>query len=279
MTKSELKPYWGDQHAYWNSHFGVRWAELRKMLDTMHGGLYDIVLHAAAIKPGERVLEIGCGSGGMAKQAADQGGDVTGIDISEPMIAAAQLDHSAHAKFIVDDGAYHRGSVPYDLLISCIGSVFFFDPSMAYRNLFENLTPGGRFVFVTWKDVEDNLWMTQLISALKLFVPVSSLLPKEGPGAFSLTDPDQIKTLMSGAGFTEIEIKSVTLPITFAQTGGVDAAVELATKIGLIASFIESLSADDQKEVRVRLARSLKPLERNGRVESNGEVWLVTARK
>src|SRR5271168_1060050 len=82
-----------DQIAYWNGAGGQRWAERQPVQDILLQPVADILIDRARITAGERILDVGCGSGSTTfafARAVGPGGHVMGIDISVPMLARAR---------------------------------------------------------------------------------------------------------------------------------------------------------------------------------------------
>jgi len=81
------------QIAYWNQLAGPRWVALRDRLDAQLAPFGAAALDAAALEPGLRVLDVGCGCGDSTRGAAARvapGGSVLGVDVSGPMLARAR---------------------------------------------------------------------------------------------------------------------------------------------------------------------------------------------
>src|SRR4051812_2360499 len=82
-----------EQRRYWSDVAGPRWVAYQAALDEQLAPYGERVLARAALEPGARVLEVGCGCGGLALQLARRvrpGGSVTGVDVSAPMLARAR---------------------------------------------------------------------------------------------------------------------------------------------------------------------------------------------
>src|SRR6185437_15993623 len=81
-----------DQIAYWNGPGGQRWSDRQAAQDLLLAPISDILSSRIAAKPGKRILDIGCGCGGLSIALAGQvapEGSVLGVDISAPMLARA----------------------------------------------------------------------------------------------------------------------------------------------------------------------------------------------
>src|SRR5437773_11668127 len=92
-----------DQVAYWNGPAGQRWAARQAEQDVVLGPVANLVIDRAKLKPGERVIDIGCGSGATAIAFAREvapSGHVLGVDMSCPMLARAR--QSASKDLLID---------------------------------------------------------------------------------------------------------------------------------------------------------------------------------
>ncbi|MEU0565896.1 class I SAM-dependent methyltransferase [Nonomuraea sp. NPDC005983] len=97
-------------------------------------------------RPGERVLDLGCGTGVLTAQIAARGADVLGIDGSSAMIEKALAQHPG-IDFIVGDGHDFTVADAYDAVFSNAALHWMNrEPGMVIANIHQALTPGGRFV-------------------------------------------------------------------------------------------------------------------------------------
>ena len=139
------------QVAYWNGPHGKLWAQEQEKRDRDHAPMTEAGLALAAPKPGEFVLDIGCGSGTTTLKLAARvapSGEAVGIDISAPMLALARrraAETSARARFIEADATdYAFDSESFDLAFSQFGVMFFADPAATFRNIYSAMKKGGR---------------------------------------------------------------------------------------------------------------------------------------
>ncbi|MGC2781417.1 MAG: methyltransferase domain-containing protein, partial [Bradyrhizobium sp.] len=126
-----------EQIAFWNGPGGARWVERRAELDTMLAPVQEALLERAAIREGERVLDIGCGCGATLIAAAEKvgaGGSVLGLDVSAAMLTCAHETAPADApvSFVQGDAmVHHFKAASADVVISRLGVMYFANPVRA----------------------------------------------------------------------------------------------------------------------------------------------------
>src|ERR671919_2783042 len=113
---------------------------------------------AYGIRPGDEVVDIGCGTGLTTREAARAAapGRVVGVDVSERMIERArQLTEAERLDNVTSelgDAQVHRfDPARFDLGISRFGTMFFSDPVAAFANIASALRPGRRLALLVWQ--------------------------------------------------------------------------------------------------------------------------------
>ena len=174
----------------WNGDSGDRWAANLARLDRMLQDFGDAAIAAADAKPGEHILDIGCGSGtstfALARRV-DPGGHVIGVDISEQLIAIARAATLADAPVdfrLADAASAPMHAEQFDLLFSRFGVMFFDDPVAAFAHMRRALKPDGRLAFVCWRSARENDWVRLPMTAIQHFVDLSPTDP-DAPGPFA----------------------------------------------------------------------------------------------
>src|SRR5438132_11595022 len=151
--------------AAWDGDEGTGWARDWEHHDRAIRGYHLRLLEAAAVAPGERVLDVGCGNGESTRAAARASGDgaALGVDLSSQMLARARELARAvgltNVTFEQADAQVHRFEPNvYDVVLSRFGAMFFADRTAAFANIARAMQPGGRLVMVAWRTLGDNEW-------------------------------------------------------------------------------------------------------------------------
>jgi SAM-dependent methyltransferase len=267
-----------DQKKFWNGAVGARWVEFQADMDRNLTDANAGVLALAAARPGERVLDIGCGAGQathLLAKAVGANGAVTGVDISVPLLDAAIAAGGANETFIEADAAFHAFKPEYDLVCSRFGVMFFDDPPAAFANIRKALKPGGRLAFVCWRPALENQWVTVPAVAAKDLLPPSPPADPLAPGPFAFADPQRVKTILSGAGFQDVAVTKLDGHMNLGADA--DHAAFQMTNIGPLSRALGE--ADDATRERVRLAvkAALEAIRSNGTIKPAIACWLVSA--
>jgi SAM-dependent methyltransferase len=199
---------------HWNEVAGPRWVARAGLQEARNIEVAALLQAAARPLPGERVLDIGCGTGATTvpfAAAVAPGGHVTGVDISEPMLGQASKNIAAsglaNVSLIRADAQAHRFEPEsFDLGISRFGVMFFADPVAAFANICGALRPGGRLHLAVWSSLADNLhWKIPFEIAVGHLGPPAPVDP-HAPGPMAFADPEYFRRVLAGAGFAGIAI-------------------------------------------------------------------------
>jgi ubiquinone/menaquinone biosynthesis C-methylase UbiE len=265
------------QIEYWNGAVGERWARLQETIDGNLASITEGLMSFAAAKPGERVLDIGCGCGTatiMLSKAVGPSGDVTGVDISAPMLAVAR-SRGASANFLEADASVHLFKPTHNLVFSRFGVMFFADPTTAFANIRKAVAPHGRLAFVCWRAVQDNPWSTAPFAAARDLLPAQEPMDPLAPGPHAFADDARLKGILSQAGFRNIRIEKLDSTMNMGATA--DEAAAQALNIGLLARAVAELDKATREKIRARARDALAKFAGPQGITPPAACWLVGA--
>lgn len=275
-----------EQQQAWTAQ-GVDWVDNAAIFEAVLAPFADAVMQAADISAGERVLDIGCGSGTLLQCAAALGALPFGVDISEPMAQAARRRVPEATVSLGDaqtlDLRAVAGGAAFDRVISRFGVMFFDDPVAAFTNIRRAATTGSRLAFVCWRDGDNPMFTAGIdVLAAKLESPPPPLDPT-APGPLAFGDPERVRAVLTDAGWTDIAVEAFDGVCNFG-IGGSDGVEErltliLANRTGqqARAELEPRLGADGWAQVVEELRAELRQQRVDGVVQFPGRTWVVTA--
>lgn len=267
-----------EQIEYWNGKAGQTWVRSLDRIDGMLAPITRALLERAAVVPGERAVDVGCGCGTTTLELASRGALVFGVDVSEPMLALAK-ERAAGRKGVAFrrcDAATQPFTPDHELVFSRFGVMFFSDPAAAFKNLRTGLTPNGRLCFVCWQPMVENAWMSTAGQAVMSFLAKPATAPDpRAPGPFAFADRDYLRSILEAAGFTGIGIESLRVKLHVGDD--LDQAMAFQADIGPVARALAELEGETRTQAlaaaRAALAKHLGP----GGIDLGAACWLVTA--
>jgi SAM-dependent methyltransferase len=241
------------------------------------------IFAAADIKPGARVIDIGCGCGDTTLELARRigaSGHALGLDISAPMLARAseRTPPGAPVEFAEGDATiYDFPPADADLLFSRFGVMFFADPALSFANIRKGLRRSGRVAFACWRDREINpsLWVAAQ-EAYKI-VPPPAPTPPEAPGPFAFAREARVRDILGQAGFANIALRAVDLDLDVAAGHGLDEAVRGALEIGPASRAADGQPEDIRQRIAVGIRAAYTPYLNGNSVKLPAAIWIVTA--
>ena len=269
----------------WQGATGEGWAANADHYDAMLADIAAALLAHAGFAPGERVVEIGCGSGRFARRiaaAVAPGGTVLGIDIS-PALAGLARREAAEAGtnnlqiLVADAQTAMPAGAPFDRLVSRFGVMFCADPAAAMANLHATLAPGGRLDFAVWAPVEGNPWAGAVMEVARTHLGLPPRDPRD-PGPFAFSDEAYLRALLDAAGFQVVSFTPWQGRVRFGGPGVSAAeAAGLAVTGGTLAQPVQNAGAEVKAALLGDLAARMQPYLTAAGVLMPASVHLVTA--
>jgi SAM-dependent methyltransferase len=283
--------------ADWDEERSRLWLETIDARERQLETISDALFEHAALAPGERVLDIGCGSGSTTARAAglvapevgghpaalEETGRVVGVDVSPAMIAAARERYPRPAIewLVADAQSYHFAASSFDVVISRFGTMFFADPAVALANLAVACRPGGRLTVTVW----------QRRSAIPYFaIPLAIVLetldragarhrppPAEDAGPFSMSSEARVRELLTGAGWTNVACTADDRPVYLGGPGEPSHAVETAIRSHVVQDVLADQPSEVVDDVRSALLIMAQERHDGAGVPLHSGIWIVTA--
>lgn len=168
----------------------------------------DLIERARPIGPSDRILDLGCGTGIVARRLRERlgaGARITGLDRQPEMIEAARAI-APEIEWRVGNAMelpFADGS--FELVISQQMLQFVPDREAAVREMRRVLAPGGRAVVATWRSRAEQPLFETLGAIAERHLGASTLDRR-----FALGDADELRGLFAGAGFSDVELEVVS---------------------------------------------------------------------
>jgi ubiquinone/menaquinone biosynthesis C-methylase UbiE len=220
-------------------------------------------------QPGQTILELAAGTGetGFAAAAAiGDEGKLVSTDFSSNMIEAARRRAEElglrNCEFRVMDAEHmDLGDDSVDGALCRWGYMLMADPLAALRETTRVLRDGGRLALSVWGTPERNQWAAVAGPALVKHGHMPPPVPG-APGIFAMSDPEQMRALLTDAGFSEPELEEVEVEYRFDSFD--DYWRFLEELAGAIAMVLKTLGDEERVAVRETLQESLAPFRRGG---------------
>ena len=272
------------QREAWDTAGALQYRDYGDTNEALFGPFGQVMLDAARLKPGDRVLDVGCGHGTSTLEAAERvgpSGRVVGVDISAAMLGPAHERVTAAGVDNVellqaDAQVYAFKERAFDAVISRFGTMFFEDPQVAFANLSRALRRGGRLLFVCWQDPLKSEWVAAALgAAVAALGRAPDLGPSGAPGPFAFADGDRLAGLLAGGGFREVTLETVTRPVRIGRD--VDHAVGYIMSLPESRQLFVGVPGDVVDAADAKLRAAFAPYVGSHGVVMDATAWLVSA--
>jgi ubiquinone/menaquinone biosynthesis C-methylase UbiE len=264
----------------WNGEAGRAWIEAQALLDSIYQPVVNAILAKCPPKSGDRVLDLGCGTGALTIAYArllDRGPACIGVDIASSMIQAARERgriEKSNVEFVEADAQCHPFEhSSFDLLVSRFGVMFFADPLRAFENLRRASKRSAKACFAVWRSPDDNTFMREAEIAASPFLRPVPALDVSAPGRFAWSEPNTIREIMEQSGWRRVEILGADFPCSF-PLKDLD---QMITRFGRIGASYRTLDEDSQSKLKALVRPVFSKHIRGEEVHFTAGCWIVTA--
>ncbi len=216
QIRNRVHHMWGSVAESWGEHGDhvEQRAEVvtRRMID------------AVTPVPGDEVLELACGAGGLGLAIVDQvtpGGRVVLSDVAPEMVAIASTRAARRAQVggaatqvkaqVLDLEQIDMPDDSFDIVVCREGLMFALDPVRAACEIARVLRPGGRAAIAVWGPRDLNPWLGVLADAVQEHTG-TSVPPPGTPGPFSLGAEGALEATLTAAGLEQVSVQPIDVP-------------------------------------------------------------------
>ncbi len=272
------------EHATWTAS-APGWRRHDDLVTHGTASATELLLELAEVTAGTRLLDLASGTGEPALTAARRIGSegyVLGSDLTEDMLAFAREKAQRHGlsnvEFRVCDAEQlevEEGT--FDAVTCRWGIMFMPDPVGALRRARAALRPGGRLAVATWAEPERVPFASLPLGVIRQHVDVPTP-PPGAPGIFAFADPERLRSALQDAGFAEVTVDEVDVPMLEVDSGAAywEVMRELA---GPITALLRSLPEDTRRAVEAAIAEAADRLRDGDTLRIGGVSWVAGGRK
>lgn len=276
----------------WNEILTPKWIRFRHLLSGNGQEHSDVAFARGVfeIRPGERVLDIGCGFGETCLEIGRRvgaSGEVLGLDCTTAFLEVAEEERReaglGHVRYELADAQVCELEHDYfDVAFSRFGVMFFDSAVAAMRNAWAALKPGGRLYLVVWRSLADNpAWLTAKEVALRYLPPPGDGAATCGPGPFSMAHEETTRAMIRAAGFTRIDhFARIDVDMCVGRT--VEEAMDYQILVGPSGEIIREAGDEGRRrlpEIRRDLEAIFTEHLRDGGVYLPSSSWAIAATK
>ena len=274
-----------EQYEFWNKGIGQKWVKEDDSINERFTILTKEFFSRAKIKKNDRVLDIGCGGGITSFEAsklAGRDGYVLGADISEILLNLAKKNFSniKNLEFkYCDVQNYNFEKNFFNTVISRFGVMFFENPIVAFKNIYNSIQDDGSLHFVSWANVLENEFFTA--AANIIIKHLNREFPKvtRTPGPFAFSETKYVKKILNASGFKNIKVSKVYTSLSTNDDAEEDG--KLLFNIGLAGKMLseENLSEQELANIKDKIIEMSQNRRVNGKITYKACLNFVSAIK
>jgi ubiquinone/menaquinone biosynthesis C-methylase UbiE len=272
-----------NQRRDWN-RVAPGWAKWDRILDENLAFLNYRLVGDARLRPGQRVLDLGSGTGYpavLSAQAVGARGEVIGLDVAEDMLAVARGKAEALGLANVtfrhaDVSTLPFDAASFDAVISRFCLMFLPDVPKAVAEIARVLRPGGYVAAAVWSSPDKNPFIRASIEVIKTLTDVPTPDPDQ-PGIFRLAKPRDLLGMMERAGLEGLADDEVTAESPFASSQEyLDNLLDIAAPIQ---NLMARLTEDQRTTATEGIKRAVESFRRGSGLALPMAIRVVAARK
>ena len=187
-----------------------------------------------------------------ASEAVGPSGSVRGVDIAPSLLSLASTRCANLSNVAIQNADAQTAVLPtgHDIAISRFGVMFFSDTPAAFRNIAAALKPSGRIAMAAWGPAPENPYFMTAAKAVRETLGEMPKIDRTEPGPFAFEDAARVRTFLTQAGLQNIEIDTVSCPLT--PPGSLADFAELALSIGPAAGGMAHFEANQAHREQLR---------------------------
>ena len=274
-----------EQYEYWNKGIGQKWVKEDNSLNERFAILTKEFFSRANINKNEKVLDIGCGGGITSFEASKlvgKDGYVLGADISEILLDLAKKNYSniENLEFkYCDVQNYKFKKNIFSKVISRFGVMFFENPIVAFRNIYNSIQNGGSLHFVCWTNVLENEFFTAAANIIIKHLNKEFPQVTRAPGPFAFSEKKYVKQILNASGFKNIKVDKIYTSISTYDDSKKDG--ELLFNIGLAGRLLaeENLSEEELSKIKNKIIEMAQKRQIDGKINYKACLNFVSATK
>ncbi len=255
---------------FWNDVLAPKFIRFKHILV---GGLSrhsEAVFPALPVRPGDHVLDVGCGFGDTAIRLA----------FLDQARAETRSRGLTNLSFVRADAEIALPTDQFDFVFARFGTMFFANPVAGLRNMRKALRPGGRMVHIVWRDRTDNPWLSMAKDVVLQYLPTPGADAQTcGPGPFAMADETMVRAMMKAAGYDQIEFRRVNAPVLVGKD--VDDAIAFQLAIGPAGEVFReagALAESKRTEIEAALAAAINRQKKaSDGVVMDSSSWVISA--
>jgi SAM-dependent methyltransferase len=260
------------------------WAEHAEYANARGAEVADRLLALTAPAPGDRVLELASGPGGLGLAAATRvapGGEVLISDVAPGMVAiaearAAELALTNVSTRALDFEAIDEPDASFDVVLCREGLMFATDPARAVGEIHRVLRPGGRLSVIVYSTADRNAFFSIPVTIIRRIAGLPAPAPGL-PGPFSLGGPGVLETAFGEAGFEDVAVRPLDAPVRF-PTAGECVRFERES-FGALHAMLAGVTPAQRDQAWQEIEAELGPFEGSGGFEGPCQLLIGSARR